>query len=78
MNIIKNLKQWWKTLEENNQKAQYNNGFDWAAGRLLRKETTPYEIEYTTQNDPEDPFDTGAIAAIELLIELKIIIDNRY
>lgn len=60
------------------QKAKaYNNGFDYACGALLRGEETPISLESAFLKDSTDPFSYGVADAIEQLISLEAISDNR-
>lgn len=54
-------------------KEQYNNGFDYASGKLLRKESTPLELESYFFNTELDSFDRGVIGAINKLKEIGFI-----
>jgi hypothetical protein len=71
-----------KKNKEKNEKEQYISGFDYAAGKLLRKELTPHELEDHIMYIDCDPFDYGIIAAITKLKEIDFItlgfIDDEY
>ena len=64
----------------------YKNGYDWAAGALLRKDKTPMEIE-SMIDGPEmdiprnafgDAFDNGASDAItDITCDLVVVKDDR-
>lgn len=55
---------------------KYDDGFDWAAGALLRKEDTPQSLDAQIC-ERHHPFDRGATAAIDLLVEIKLVEDDR-
>lgn len=50
--------------------SQYRDGFDWAAGAILRNEYTPQAIQDKVYGS-HDPFDKGCLAAIRTLQEYK-------
>lgn len=64
----------------------YQNGFDWAAGVLLRGDMTPLEVQMQLEDpfeealdDFELAFDDGATFALDLICKNKIaVIDNRH
>lgn len=68
MNILKFLG--YKTSEQI-YKEQYNRGYDWAAGNLLRGEITPEYIEGQTCGHESEPFDRGALDAMLEIEKLK-------
>ena len=73
--MFKKFKQWRATRQEQAYSREFNNGFDWAAGELLRRTATPAEIEsYYYFNS--DAFDKGAQAATDLLCN-SLIVDDR-
>ena len=74
---MKLLKKWFHKRREAKIKDQYCNGYNYAAGELLRNRASPAEIEAHYYNSDWTPFDRGCDDAINLLIELKIIKDNR-
>lgn len=69
--------------KEVNEKA-YVSGYDWAAGKLLRKEMTPSQVE--AQCDTSSvfhegammkAFDTGAQHAIDVLVDAGVVDEDR-
>ncbi len=55
--------------------AQYINGYDYAAGMLLRGEKSPTELE--SEQIDYSAFDKGMDAALDKLVRLKVIVDDR-
>jgi hypothetical protein len=53
----------------------YKDGFDYAAGSILRKEKTPYVLDSEQTND--SPFDKGMNDAIRELVRLGLVKDDR-
>jgi hypothetical protein len=62
-----------KKNKERSEKEQYISGFDYAAGKLLRKELIPQELEKHIIYIDYDPFDRGIIDAINKLDKLGFI-----
>lgn len=54
---------------------EFVNGFDYAAGVLLRGENTPYGLERLASMG--DAFDHGVLAAVSRLVEAGIVSDDR-
>lgn len=54
----------------------WRDGYDWAAGKLLRGDATPQEINARTFGS-ENPFDRGAQAALTKLI-LKDVVQTPW
>lgn len=71
-----NMWSWNAWIRKQRTKA-YNNGFDYACGALLRGEETPISLESAFLKDSTDPFSYGVADAIEQLISLEAISDNR-
>lgn len=81
MGIISN---WFKAQEEKAKKAHYKRGYDYAAGELLRGESTPLELMHryeTSQTFAENPtlreFDRGMEDATDRLCGSGAIVDDR-
>ena len=83
--MIKKIKEWLNRRKENKWKQEYNRGFDWAAGALLRVEITPIGVEsyYGTNatagvsfNRFKTAFDYGAEAATDALVQAGVIKDD--
>lgn len=62
-----------KKNKERSKKEQRINGFDYAAGKLLRNESTPQELEKHIIYIDYDYFDCGIITAIIKLKEIGFI-----
>ena len=77
MKLIKKIKKFFKKRKERNNTRQYNDGYDYAAGALLRKEETPLSIDAKIHWAYSNKFDSGIIGAMNKLISLGIIKDNR-
>lgn len=73
--MFKWLSNYRKKKKEKSKKEQYNTGYDYAAGKLLRNECTPLELESYIDYDP---FDYGMIDAINKLCDLGVVEDNRF
>ena len=58
-----NMKQWFRNMAEEAKERAYLDGYDWAAGRLLRGEVSIEQIELRAVGAESDPFDRGATAA---------------
>ena len=65
-----NLIQKYKQRKKEEQRI---NGYDWAAGALLRKEETPQSIDAYVYGNDRTAFDFGAKEACDRLIKLGII-----
>lgn len=66
------LIQRWLGFSENRKEKRYKEGFDWAAGVLLREEMTPGELKrqvhtWEFDSEQEEAFDKGVLAAIAAL-----------
>jgi hypothetical protein len=59
--------------KKNKEKKQYINGFDYAAGKLLRNESTPHELESHIIYIDYDSFDRGIVDAINKLDKIGFI-----
>lgn len=59
------------------KKREFNDGYDFAAGALLRGEKSPLELVALCWPDNSDPFDKGMTEATNKLISLGLINDNR-
>ena len=55
----------------------YSDGYDYAAGALLRNAETPLSIEGNFMGFDENEFEKGCRDAINRLIGLNIIDDDR-
>jgi hypothetical protein len=71
--MFKWLSSYFKTSKERSKKEQYINGFDYAAGKLLRKELTPQELEKYIIYIDYDSFDRGIVDAINKLDKIGFI-----
>ena len=77
MNPIKKIKEFFKKKKEKTALYEYNSGYDYAAGAILRKEETPHDIDMKINWISFNKFDSGAVAAINDLVALGTIKDNR-
>jgi hypothetical protein len=57
-------------------KSQYKKGYDFAAGKILRREETPLSLDEMQDMDPCS-FDRGMNAAINYLVILKVVEEDR-
>jgi hypothetical protein len=71
--MFKWLSNYRRKNKERSKKEQRINGFDYAAGKLLRNESTPHELESHIIYIDYDYFDCGIIAAIIRLKEIGFI-----
>lgn len=71
--MFKWLSNYLKSNEEKIKKEHYNNGFDYAAGTLLRKEKTAIQLTSYFYDSELDSFDYGIIDAINKLKEIGFI-----
>lgn len=59
----------------------YKNGYDWAAGKILRGGTRPSDIESAIYCEDDTPiqrsFTRGANAAVSKLISIGVCVDDR-
>jgi len=62
---------------ERRDQERWNDGFDWAAGALLRREETPASLSRHV-DFLQHPFDRGARAAIDLIVRIGDIEDDRH
>jgi hypothetical protein len=67
------VNQWY----ENKEKFEYEQGYNYAAGSLLRKEETPATLQAKIGFEKNHPFDKGIIAAINCLTNNICIFDDR-
>jgi len=71
------IPKWLKDYIKKNKETAWKEGYNWAAGALLRGEETPISIEAYTYNNNKEAFDFGSEEAVNKLIELNIILDDR-
>lgn len=75
--MFNKIKAWTARRDEIRRKKEFIRGYNWAAGSLLRKDETPVSITSCMYKSMWTIFDSGAIAAIEKLIDAKVIEDDR-
>ena len=63
--------------KQNRERRTLISGYDWAAGELLRKKLTPGEIMRNYISSTTNSFDAGAVEAINVLCDLKVVVDDR-
>ena len=68
---------WFKKRKERYIKKLYKDGYDAAAGFLLRKEKSPMELTIMIDYGDYNPYVKGWHDAIEDLIALGVVKDNR-
>lgn len=68
--IIKNL------INDRNNK-YFIDGYDWAAGVLLREEETPKSVSNYTNSHRRTAFDDGADAAVRKIVLIGAVEDDR-
>ena len=80
--MFKVLNTWLIVRKKQRLQRVYNNGYNYAAGSLLRGETTPLKIQAKCENSQfntaEDHiFDLGAMDAVDKLCQIKAVLDDR-
>lgn len=76
--MIKKIKEWLIAREKLINKRLYDRGYNWAAGELLRLEATPLVIQsYYECNGERNCFDAGAEDAVNELVRLGVVKDDR-
>ena len=63
---------WWTKFKEKNRRKDWENGYNFAAGALLRGEETPKGLQRYFYGDATDPFDYGIRDAIIKLKDIKL------
>ena len=71
------IKKWLKERKNKANKKAYNRGYDFAAGALLRKDTTPLLISTYIDLNDQINFNDGRDDAIDLLVKVGLIKDDR-
>ena len=82
MNFLQSIINWVQDRRRRRHEAgsqrAYVRGYDWAAGLLLRGEAEPITVQaYTEPGLRYSDFDRGADAAVDRLVALNIVEDNR-
>ena len=75
--MIYEIKQYFRMRNALKRKELFNNGFDYAAGCLLRSEKTPFDLEAEEATDYHNSFDEGIDSAISMLCIYGVCDDNR-
>lgn len=75
--MINYIKKWLKERKEKKKLNSYLNGFDFAAGVLLRREQTPIQLDSLANWQDANDFDLGMDAAIDVIVGLNFVEDNR-
>lgn len=76
--MIKHIKRWFAYKREERQLTQWANGFDFAAGSIIRG-ATPARMQ-ALYNDPcsiNHAFDQGMEDAVDKMVELGWVQDDR-
>ena len=60
------------------RKREHDNGFDFGAGVLLRKEESPASLEAYAYRGDFSNFDYGVLAAMEKLVSSGAVEDDRF
>ena len=68
---------WFQKRKQRIKRSQYNAGYDYAAGALLRGDKTPLVLDAEQYGVPRNAFDDGINAAMAKAIHLGIVKDNR-
>lgn len=82
MDLICRLHAWFHDREMSYRARAYNQGYDWAAGSLLRGQETPFSIQARMESEvfPKSvwasSFDRGACAACNRLVQANVIHDD--
>lgn len=63
--------------KEKKRKEQFRDGYDFAAGSLLRKDHTPISVESFFYGTIMDDFDRGIRAAVQAAILQGLVEDDR-
>ena len=74
--LYKKYKEYKRKIKDNKRDTLWKNGYDWAAGSLLREELTPRSLYEQINSSDRNAFDLGAEAACNYLILLTIIEDD--
>lgn len=73
---MKIFKKYFSAKKRERDKKDYERGFDFAAGSLIRGEYTPSSLQNLTYGSCH-PFDRGINTATDFLIKNNIVIDDR-
>lgn len=72
------IKAWLQRRWLSRHRSLYKSGYDWAAGTILREESTPAGIETRYCNTfDHNAFDDGAEEAVDRLVFLGAVKDDR-
>lgn len=71
------IENWCKRKEHKKYMRSFRNGYDYAAGELLRKEHTPISLESYFYGASMDNFDQGIRAAVQDAILQGLVKDDR-
>ena len=77
MHLTKTFKNWSMGLKEKRRKKEFERGYDYGAGVLLRGEESPMSLESYVWSHLESQFDQGVIAATDKLVAEGVVEDNR-
>ena len=69
---------WWARHKQKRNLELYNNGYDYACGSLLRGEHTPLSLEALIPELGKNHFDFGMLDAIDKVVSLGIVADDRF
>ena len=68
---------WFQKRKQLIERSQYNSGYDYAAGALLRGDKTPFELDVEQVCENRSSFDYGMDAAIREVVHFGIAKDDR-
>lgn len=68
---------WFAVKREERRVRRFNDGFDYAAGALLRGDKSPFDLDAEIWIFERDEFDKGMEAAINAAVQRGIVNDNR-
>lgn len=79
---MRRIKLFFAKIKAQKEKTRYLAGYDYAAGKLLRKESTPFQLsnlpfDIEPSETEQDPFDHGMMAAINDAIKYGLCKDDR-
>ena len=70
------IKSFFDKLRKDRETKEYDAGYDWAAGSLLRGEMTPMIVESYTLHGDITLFCSGALEAVDRLVTAGVIEDD--
>jgi len=77
MKILKLFFNYLVKIKAKREKKEYISGYDWAIGTMAREEMSPFGVENSLDSFEFSTFDTGALDAIEYMIDKGLVKDDR-